>query len=175
MSDIVASWLTVPLSISLLCLSAVSLSHPHTLSPLCESHLCLSHLHSLISPPPPPPGRSRWTFTTGTEMGGKCSRSLLSFFFFFIHFQLQIESLECHTLFCQEAVLLGLLLGIRTDGVLHPPGTCWLINQKHLAGERWQLSGQEVRVYERWPQHRHSFSFSLTVGTVRAPLTDLWA
>lgn len=138
------------LSISLLCLS----SHPHSLpllsvnlTSVCFTSTPSSHL---------PPGRSRWTYTTGTEMGGKSSRLLsllffLFFFFFFsfVHFQLQIEFIKCHTLFCLGAVLSVKLLGIRTDGGLYLPGTSWMINQKQLAGERLQLSEHEVRVYER--------------------------
>lgn len=83
-----------------------------------------------------------------------CYLSFFLFFFFFsfVHFQLQIEFLKCHTLFCLGAVLSFKLLGIRTDGGLYLPGTSWMINQKQLAGERLQLSGHEVRVYQHWPQ-----------------------
>lgn len=108
-----------------------------------------------------PPGQSRWTFMIGIEMGGKFSHSL-SLTFSFIHFQLQIESHKCHTLFCLGAVILVLLLGIRTDGGLHPPGTRWLMNQKQLAGS--QLSGKEVREMSA-DRSTDSFSFSLTVGS----------
>lgn len=122
------SWLTFLLSLSFLFLTLTLFSVNLTSAP--SSHL--------------PPGQSRWTFMTGTETGGKFSCWLsLSFsflFFSFIHFQLRTESLKCHTLFCltwgRRTVLSVLLLGITTNGELHPPGTCWVINQKYLTGER---------------------------------------